>query len=212
MSGLVITVVGGLIVLFVGWVCKEVVTRRRAGKTVTVTEQPEKWEKLSQGLDQCSAVLSELTSRLTPNPIDTSRANVAVELELISSHVPDLDELRKVADGLRHSGLRAKVTEALESAEEWRSRIDHAWRHVENLEGWTIESRERREESLHWFSIERHAVHINHEEYRTPIREAIDAIHAVERGEDLPVAPGDNVWRRILKRVGAYFTKLGTKS
>lgn len=208
METLIIAIAAGLIVLFVGWVCKEAIARWRAGKAVT--EQPEKWKQLREGLGQCSAVLSALTSRLTPNPIDTSRPNVAVELEVIRDRVPDLDELRKTANGLSHSGLRAKVADALGSAEVWKSAIDHAWRQVENLEGRTIDSRDRREEALHWFSIERHAVYVKHEEYLTPIREGIDAIHAVERRESLAKPPGDNVLRRAARRVGAYFNKLGT--
>ena len=207
---LVWTIVGGLIVAFVGWFCKEIVARRRARKAAKTTEQPEKWEKLREGLAEYSTKLSELTSRLTPNQIDTSRPYVEQQLDEVRNDLPDHNELENVVKLLRHTGLQEKVDSGLESARVWRSRIDQAWRHVENLEVWEVDTRERREEALYWFSIARYEVHIKHTEFQTPILEAIKALEAVERGEDLAMPPGDNVFRRTARRLGAYLTKFGT--
>lgn len=162
--------------------------------------QREKRDKLLKGLEQCSSKLSEMTSRLTPHQIDTSPPRVAQELDEIRDDLPDLEELKKAAAGVRDRGVREKAVSGLGSAEEWRFAVDHAWRLVKDLPGWSIETRDRRDEVLGNFAVARYELHMKHEELRTPILEAIEAINAADRREvpkeSTKPAPRWKFWKR----------------
>lgn len=172
--------------------------------------QKEKRAQLVESLRRIRERLDQRSPYLYAHRVDTSPGNVAKELAELGAGLPDVNELRDVASELNDDELRQRVNSGLQAAESWKFEAESAWRKVENAPAWCYDSKEKYDEVYYDFSITRYSLLLRASEFNETIFAAIRAIEAVGRGEDLAVPPGDNVFRRTARRLGAQLTKFGT--